>query len=273
MPSKNCAVGEALPLLAPPRLGGDQRSRPVRARRRRAATRGTGKIVTSAERDGRTLVVDAELGDAVDLVAPQVDADRRVGRRREHVDDGTAHRDLAAVLDLILAAIAEPHELLDELGGVDHVAGADDDGFDARPRADRGAAPARAPRRRSPRALAPGRAAATTCAARCAMVSTLGLTRSNGSVSHAGNDVDVIGAEEEREVVDQPIGVGGGRHGHDDRPSLGSGEPARRWPRPVPARVPPAPRCAGRATIRVRVRRSTRRGSSPRSRRGHVAAR
>ena len=40
------------------------------------------------------------------------------------------------------------------------------------------------------------------------MVSTLGLTRSNGSVSQAGNSVDLVLAEEGPQVVGQALGVG-----------------------------------------------------------------
>ena len=68
---------------------------------------------------GGALVVDAERGEAVDLVAPQVDADRRVAGRREHVDDRAAPGELAAVLDQLLAAVAEVDEPAHELVGID----------------------------------------------------------------------------------------------------------------------------------------------------------
>ena len=91
----------------------------------------------------------------------------RVGGGREHVDDRAAHGDLAAVLDLVLAAVAVAHEALDELGRVDLVADPDDDRLDVgdvRAEAlhegpDRGDHDARAP--------APGRAGARGCAAGC----------------------------------------------------------------------------------------------------------
>ena len=51
------------------------------------------------------------------------------------------------------------------------------------------------------------------------MVSTPGLTRSNGSVSQAGNDVDLVVAEEGAQVVGEALGVGGRRHRDDDRPA------------------------------------------------------
>jgi hypothetical protein len=68
---------------------------------------------------GRALVVDAEAGEPVDLVTPQVDADRRVGRRGEDVDDRAAPGELAAVLDELLAAVSEADELGREVVGVD----------------------------------------------------------------------------------------------------------------------------------------------------------
>ena len=67
----------------------------------------------------RALVVDAERREPVDLVAPQVDADRGVGGGREHVDDRAATGELAAVLDELLAAVAELDEATAEVVGVD----------------------------------------------------------------------------------------------------------------------------------------------------------
>ena len=68
---------------------------------------------------GRALVVDPEPGQPVDLVAPQIDADRGVGGGREHVDDRTATGELAAVLDELLAAVAELDEPAPERVGID----------------------------------------------------------------------------------------------------------------------------------------------------------
>ena len=53
-----------------------------------------------------------------------------VGGRREDVDDRAAHRDLAAVLDLVLAAVAGGDEPRDELVAVDLVARPHDDRLD-----------------------------------------------------------------------------------------------------------------------------------------------
>ena len=80
-----------------------------------------GKMQHLGEVVDRALVVDAEAGEAVDLVAPQVDADRVVAGRREHVDDRAAPGELAAVLDELLAPVAELRQAVDELVGVDDV--------------------------------------------------------------------------------------------------------------------------------------------------------
>ena len=56
---------------------------------------------------GGALVADGELGEPVDLVAPQVDADRHVGGGGEDIDDATAHGHFAPVLNLVLSPV--PH--------------------------------------------------------------------------------------------------------------------------------------------------------------------
>ena len=73
------ALGEALPLLAAPRLARPRARRRGRARRRSGISSRAGKIGRLVEVVRAALVVDRELGEPVDLVAPQVDADRRVG--------------------------------------------------------------------------------------------------------------------------------------------------------------------------------------------------
>ncbi len=75
------------------------RARPER-RRRLAQLRGEHELPAAVEGDGgevvrRPLVADRERGQAVDLVAPQVDAHRLVGRRGEDVDDPAPHGELA----------------------------------------------------------------------------------------------------------------------------------------------------------------------------------
>ena len=139
------------------------------------------------------------VGQPVDLVAPQVDADRGVGGRREHVDDRAAPRELAAVLDQLLAAVAERRRAVRQarrdrrsslgrttIGSTSSRAGAEP--LQQRPHAghDHGRGSAR------------GRAAATAARRRRPIVSTLGLTRSNGSVSQAGNSATCVGSEELR---------------------------------------------------------------------------
>ena len=80
------ALGQALPLLAAPRLEADQPLGPL-------ADLVGGQQLAAREQQhlvevvGRALVGHRELGEPVDLVAPQVDAHRAVGGRREHVDD------------------------------------------------------------------------------------------------------------------------------------------------------------------------------------------
>ena len=103
------ALGDPLPVLTTPRFEGDQLGRPgpdVVGGQQLPAREDldVGDVVR------RALVGHRELGQAVDLVAPQVDADRPLGGGREHVDDRTPHRDLAPVLDLVLAPIAEADE-------------------------------------------------------------------------------------------------------------------------------------------------------------------
>ena len=56
-----------------------------------------------------------------------VDAHSVVARRGEQVDDPAAHRELAAVLDLVLPPVAGRDEIGDEPDGVDLAAPADDD--------------------------------------------------------------------------------------------------------------------------------------------------
>jgi len=120
------AARQALPHRRPPRP-------PRRQRLRRGLDLGGGDELAAPEQgDGadvvqRTLVGDGERGEAVDLVAPQVDADRHVRRGGEHVDDPAAHGELAAVLDLVLAAVPPGHQLGEERADVDLLARPDDD--------------------------------------------------------------------------------------------------------------------------------------------------
>ena len=71
-----------------------------------AAAPGTGNQRPGRSSAVRALVGHRELAQPLDLVAPQVDAHRDVGGGGEDVDDRAAHRELAPVLDLVLAPIA-----------------------------------------------------------------------------------------------------------------------------------------------------------------------
>ena len=212
------ALGQPLPLLAAPRLGGDEpcgRGSDVVGRHQLAGREDHDLV----EVVGRALVVDAERGEAVDLVAPQVDADRGVGGRGEHVDDRAAAGELAAVLDEFLAAIAE----LDEAS--------------RRARRDRPPPPGRttigsmvvAPgpsfcrSARTPATMTAGQRSGSrrrhSTSRRWPIVSTLGLTRSNGSVSQPGKCTTSSAGRNWREVVGELAGHGAGRAADDERAS------------------------------------------------------
>ncbi len=185
-------LAEALPLLAAPGLGGHQLGGPEPhvVGGQQLAGREDGHLV---EVGGGALVVDRELGEAIDLVAPQVDADRRVGGRREDVDDRAPAGHLAPVLDQFLAAVAHADQPLQHVVGIEHAALGDDDRLDVGDV--RAEALQEGPHRRHDDAgrLPPCGAAARGPACRRPMVSTAGLTRSNGSVSHAGNSSTASG--------------------------------------------------------------------------------
>ena len=76
------------------------------------------------------LVADGEPGEAVDLVAPEVDAHGGVGGARVDVDDGAPDGHLAPVLDLVLPPVAGDDQAADEVLGVEGVARADGDRLD-----------------------------------------------------------------------------------------------------------------------------------------------
>ncbi len=123
------ALGQALPLLATPRLLRDQRGGALAhvvggQQLARGEDAHLGDVVRGP------LVGDRERRQAIDLVAPEVDAHRVVVGRRVHVDDRAPHRHLAARLDLVLAAIAAGDEARDQLVAVDLVAGLHHDRLD-----------------------------------------------------------------------------------------------------------------------------------------------
>ena len=171
---EDLALGQALPLGASPRLGPHQRRGPGPHRL------GGEHLAAPEELDvveigHRALVAGVELGEPVHLVAPQVDPHRQLGRRREHVDDPAPHGQLAAVLDLVLAPVAEGDEPAHELLLVETVTAA------TRPRGPpplrpapaAAAGPAPGPRSTAGR-RGPGRAAATAAAAAAPWSTTRG---------------------------------------------------------------------------------------------------
>ncbi len=66
----------------------------------------------------RPLVGHRERPDLADLVAPELHPQRVLGGRREHVEDATAHRELAALLDHVDPRVGHVHQPPDELGEV-----------------------------------------------------------------------------------------------------------------------------------------------------------
>ena len=86
--------------------------------------------MTSRELLVAALVRHREHREPIDLVAPEIDADRMVRRRRVGIDDRPAHRDLASPLDLVLAPVARGDEPTEQLVAVDLVTLAQDDRVD-----------------------------------------------------------------------------------------------------------------------------------------------
>ena len=208
------ALGEALPLLAAPWLEGDEPAGPLAQGLARQHLTGRedhrlGDVVDGA------LVVDAERRQSVDLVAPQVDAHRGVTGRREHVEiaprransrgarpaprggsrsrrgDGRTRRDRRW-----------RRGARDRLGG--QGAGTEPlqkgpDAGDDHPRA--ALRVAKPPQHLEARPI----------------VSTDGLSRSNGSVSQAGKTATSSAVDELGEVVGELAGHRPGRRGDEER--------------------------------------------------------
>ena len=125
---EHLAVGQALPLLAAPGVRGHQALGPL------PDLRGGQQLPGREQADplhlhGGALVGHGELGQPVDLVAPEVDAHRGVRGGGEHVHDGSTHRDLTPVLHLVLAAVAGQHQALHQLVQVHPVPGGHHDGL------------------------------------------------------------------------------------------------------------------------------------------------
>ena len=112
------ALGEALPVLAAPRLGPYEGSGA-------GAHLGGGQQLAGREEPhlgevgGGALVGDRELRQPVDLVAPAIDPHRGFRGGREHVEDRAAQRDLATVLDELFTPVPLMDERREQLGRVD----------------------------------------------------------------------------------------------------------------------------------------------------------
>ena len=248
-------LGKALPLLATPRLFGHQfgGTRPDGVARQQLAG---GKDAHLGEVIGAALIVDRELGEAIDLVAPQVDADRRVGGRWEDVDDGAAPGHLAAVLDEILAAVAEADQRVEQCVGIDDIVRMHDDRLDLdRFRAQPLQQGAHAGHDDSSGRFAGGVLAqppqhlhplAHRLDARADAFERKRLPRRE---QH-----DRIGRHELAQVVVQLTGVGAGGRRHQQRLAIAElGERGDRdGPRPIPARRRVPPGCRRPASDRCR---------------------
>ncbi len=217
------ALGQPLPLLPAPRLGTHQLGRPgpdlVGGQQLPA-----GEELHALHGVGGALVGDREAGEAVDLVAPKVDAHRVIGGGREHVDDRPPAGDLAPVLDLRLPAVADVDQALDQVEGVDLVAGLDRDrlhvlhvGAEA---LDEG------PHRRHQH---PGHAIWVAEAPHGPEAAAHGLGAGadpfEGERLPGGDHVDLVGAEERPQIVGQTLGVGTGGDGHHQ--GMAPGEPGQ----------------------------------------------
>ena len=211
------------------------------------------KISTRSRSSVERWSADGELGEPVDLVAPQVDADGPVGGGREHVDDRAAHGQLAAVLHHLLAAVAGADQRARSSSSRSRRSpGHDHDRLDVLDVRARGAARAPAPAPRAPGAPAPGPGAATSCAAagpssrptatpaRRAASPTPGRCRRR---RRPGRRAGRWPRGRRRRWWGPPPRSGAGR----------SGWPARRWRGRAPARGRRGPRRTGRARTRSRA--------------------
>ena len=120
-PVEELALRQALPLLPTPGAGGHQ---PLGRgpNRRHWPHLPSRKYLNLLPRLGGTLIGHRELGEAVNLIAPQIDADRAVGGRREHIHDGTPHREHAPVLHLHIAPVAPAGQVSGQLAQINPIA-------------------------------------------------------------------------------------------------------------------------------------------------------
>ena len=221
---EDLALREPLPLLAAPRLQRDEPLGPL------AHLVGGQQLAAAEDLDhlevvGGALVAHRELGEPVDLVAPQVDAHGPVGGGREHVDDRAAHGERPAVLHHLLAVVAGADQRGDQLVAVALLPRPDDDRrhvLHVRPeplhqRPHRRHEDLRRPLRRlePPHRAQP--AAHRLHRRRDAL---------EGQRLPRRERVDRVGPEVGAQVVGHPVGVaGGGRRHHDRPPRAQVGEP------------------------------------------------
>ena len=214
------AVGQAVPLLAAPRLLGDQGGGPDPDPVVGHQFPTWVQLDLSPGRGG-PLVGHRELGEPLHLVVPQVDSHRRVVGGRPDVDDRTPHRDLTTVLDLVLAAIAGGHQGSHQAVAVDDVARSDADGFGG-------------PSRRS-EALDEGPTGGhdhggpvgeARQAVQDAQAPAHGLHCGADPLKRQGlpgrEVLDGVVAQHEAQVGHQPLGLGAGGDGHHQRGPAGA---------------------------------------------------
>ena len=246
---EHLALGQALPVLPTPGLAAHEGRRPLPHRLRRQQLP-AGEDLDALDVVPAALVAHAEPGQAVDLVAPEVDADRGVGRARVHVDDRAPHGDLAPVLDLVLPPVARPHQAGHEVARVEHVAGPDRDRLDV---LDVRAQPLHeGPHRRHH----DGRLVVAEPPHR-AQAPAHGLGGGADPLEGQGlprrEQLHLVGPEVRLEVGDEPLGVTRRRRRHHQRPAVREGRRGRPASGRGPAPARPRSRRAGRPRRRGRV--------------------
>ncbi len=96
----------------------------VRGQQQLAAGRGPQAVLGDLQ---GALVGDLEVADLLDVVAPELDPERVLLGRREHVEDAAAHGELAALLDQLHARVRRCRQRLDDLFQVGALPGAQGD--------------------------------------------------------------------------------------------------------------------------------------------------
>ena len=216
---------QALPLLAAPRLGGDQPLGPG-PHLLGGQQLPTGEHLHPLEGVRGPLVAHRELGEPVDLVAPEIDAHRAVGRGREHVDDRAPHGELAPVLHHLLAAVAGIDERSYEVVAIALLTGQHHERTGVG--GDRSEALHEGSHRRDDHAGRPGWLGQPP---QHPEATAHRLHRRRHPLEREGlpgrEDLHVLGSEEEAEVVGHPLGVAGGGGGDHDGPPAAQGGQTR----------------------------------------------